>query len=358
MNTLMILLFLACIICAVIGIIKPTIVIKWGDPSKVTRKKAVLSYGIGAVIFFILFGFTIPKEYKTVGKEEVSTNTIEDNVKDSEDEDKSVEDEKVNEDIIITTDFYEKTFKIFSDRVGNSSFEADKKVIETIGYTTEITEPDDEKLATIKVEDGSGNYVTLMYYPENGIEKLTLLSYGRDNCSITITNDLHTIPVEYVTYNIDDEQRNKNVSSLSDLEKFMFVDMKNVTSNISTDKINAYIDVTTKFNDSGKVYFEIASNLPDETKLMLTLSDGESYSAQSSVVVKDGKVTSEAFSNKGNVISSGSYTLKISMPLAVVQPDSVRKLIGNNGENLIGDLVVSGIDGESKTVTKEIEVLL
>jgi uncharacterized membrane protein YcgQ (UPF0703/DUF1980 family) len=83
MDILFFLLFLVCIIALLIGIIKPQIVIRWGDIQKRNRKNVLKYYGIGLVVFFILFMVTISdtdnqennttKEADTVKKEKELT---------------------------------------------------------------------------------------------------------------------------------------------------------------------------------------------------------------------------------------------------------------------------------------------
>lgn len=52
MSTLFMLLFLLSFVCMIIGLIKPSLVIRWGNPEKRTRAKAVLTYFLAAWLFF------------------------------------------------------------------------------------------------------------------------------------------------------------------------------------------------------------------------------------------------------------------------------------------------------------------
>lgn len=58
MENLFLLLFLGSFILFIIGLIKPTAVIKWGDELKRTRKSVVSTYGACIIIFFVCFGLT------------------------------------------------------------------------------------------------------------------------------------------------------------------------------------------------------------------------------------------------------------------------------------------------------------
>lgn len=103
------------------------------------------------------------------------------------------------------------------------------------------------------------------------------------------------------------------------------------------------------------VLFDIDTNLPDETVLMLTLSKGDyntddSFTAQTKVTVKEGKATSDTFSDKGEPLN-GDYDLSISMSLPSTQSDAVREVIGENGENMTGGLVEQSSIGSSNVIS-------
>lgn len=121
----------------------------------------------------------------------------------------------------------------------------------------------------------------------------------------------------------------------------------------ANDKLDVSIDVTGKY-DKNAVVFEIETNLPDETVLMLSLSAGDynktsKYSGQTKVTIKNGKGKSEGFSNKGNKLS-GDFDLSVSMSLPKLQSEAVQKVIGKNGENMTGNAVEDASVGSSKVV--------
>ena len=53
MNDIFLFLFLVCLVAAIVGIIKPQLVIKWGNTEKRNRKNVLKYYGIGLIVFFI-----------------------------------------------------------------------------------------------------------------------------------------------------------------------------------------------------------------------------------------------------------------------------------------------------------------
>lgn len=50
MDILFFLLFLVCFIAIIVGLIKPTAVIRWGNSDKRNRKKVLKFYGIGNLV--------------------------------------------------------------------------------------------------------------------------------------------------------------------------------------------------------------------------------------------------------------------------------------------------------------------
>ena len=58
LNTLFALLFVVCLIALIIGIIKPQLVVRWGEEGKRNRKSVLKFYGIGVIAMFVLVGVT------------------------------------------------------------------------------------------------------------------------------------------------------------------------------------------------------------------------------------------------------------------------------------------------------------
>lgn len=106
--------------------------------------------------------------------------------------------------------------------------------------------------------------------------------------------------------------------------------------------------------DGNNVVFDIDTNLPDETVLMLALTKGDfntddHFIAQTKVTISDGKAISEGFSNKGDSLT-GEYDLCISMSLPKLQSDAVRAVIGENGERMMGSLVEVSSVGNANVI--------
>lgn len=79
------------------------------------------------------------------------------------------------------------------------------------------------------------------------------------------------------------------------------------------------------------------TNLPDGTKLLVTLWGASGPGAQDEPVVSRGLFRTATFTNRGAALDAGSYTASIVS--ANAQPAAVRAVIGERGEHLTGDLV-------------------
>ena len=93
MTAIFILLFLACIIGLILGLIKPTMVLKWGDLEKRNRKSVLKYYGIGLIVTFILIAAFAPKTTNTGDKSTTAKveTTVKEEPKEKTEEEKAAE---------------------------------------------------------------------------------------------------------------------------------------------------------------------------------------------------------------------------------------------------------------------------
>lgn len=85
-----------------------------------------------------------------------------------------------------------------------------------------------------------------------------------------------------------------------------------------------------------------STNLPDNTIILVTVKGTTtSFSGQDRVTVKNGIFSAGPFGDTYG-LEADTYTVEALMPIPSVQPESVRKVIGDHGERLIGDQVVHG----------------
>ena len=97
------------------------------------------------------------------------------------------------------------------------------------------------------------------------------------------------------------------------------------------------ISLLSEYED-GRLKFQATSNIPDETPIIFTLK-GRKYSAQCNATVSNNTLTSDWFSDKGNSIKDGFYTVELSCPIDRVLPDNVKKIFGERSRNIYGRCV-------------------
>lgn len=138
-----------------------------------------------------------------------------------------------------------------------------------------------------------------------------------------------------------------------DVEKNDTSSQIKVDDNQKRTELEVYLDLDGKWSEE-KAIFEVDTNLPDETELMLTLSKGDyntddSFTASTKVTVNNGIAKCDGFSNKGEKLS-GEYDLCVSMSLPSIQTDAVRDVIGQNGEYMIGEYIDKSSINDSNVV--------
>ncbi len=122
---------------------------------------------------------------------------------------------------------------------------------------------------------------------------------------------------------------------------------------------NKTLDVTlevkpTVNSEDGTVLFEVKTNLPEDTKMMVTVYN-DSYTAQDNIIIlEDGAGYTSEFSNKGEGLK-GTYIVDVTMTIPSLQEESVREIIGQKGEKLAGKYVTTSSIGDSNTVEGEFE---
>ena len=102
---------------------------------------------------------------------------------------------------------------------------------------------------------------------------------------------------------------------------------------------------TASMNDDDKLVVSGTTNLPDSTSLLISLkNEATGFLAQSKTSIFESRFVSEPLGPKTG-ISDGAYNIQIIMPNPKGQAESVRKLIGNEGEYLSGRLVTESSFG-------------
>lgn len=158
MNNLMLLLFLFFLVCLPIGLIKPSLVIRWGEMEKRNRKNVLKYYGIGCIVAFILFGATLPKTENTEDKSTTAKvqSTVKEQPKEKTEEEKVAEEAKAKADAETKAKADEEAKKAKEEADAKAAAEAiaaaaKKAEEEKVAYDTGITynqlarTPDDYK---------------------------------------------------------------------------------------------------------------------------------------------------------------------------------------------------------------------
>lgn len=128
--------------------------------------------------------------------------------------------------------------------------------------------------------------------------------------------------------------------------------------------LNAYIKPHFEYDSESSGGFRIAgtTNLPDGIKMFALISRIESgWNDFVHIYVKDGKISSEVlvgyltrankvvsnnYGFKPTKLSSGEYKIHIFITLPSLQPNHIMKVLGKNGELLIGSLAMKPIEFE------------
>ncbi len=126
-------------------------------------------------------------------------------------------------------------------------------------------------------------------------------------------------------------------------------------SDNNDDAIDVTLTVTPKVNDeNGSVLFGITTNLPEDTVLMVTVSNDNFIGQDKATILSSGTGYTAEFSNKGKALK-GTYTVSVSMSLPRLQKDSVRQIIGEKGEKIKGQYVYKSDISDENVVSAEFE---
>lgn len=253
---------------------------------------------------------------------------------------------------------FNDVFAELSTKIGIMTYNDCLSYLDKSGFVYEKTDSTEYDIGNILVTDNNGFKLTISFYPnEDNEQTITLISYSNGDYAGSVQDTYHSKAISYGIYDVTAETRNNEVSSLKEIQDFMFYEVplkieKYKESTANNKEIQVTLDPSYKVRN-GKVYFTVNTNLPDNTELMLTLSN-ETYEGQTKITVVNGVATSEAFSNNGKSLK-GNFTLKISMPLPDLQDDSVTAIIGTQGEFLTGEYVKPSEFSDEKIVSGTFE---
>jgi len=122
--------------------------------------------------------------------------------------------------------------------------------------------------------------------------------------------------------------------------------MQATTPRSPSEVLDVSFDIELRLDQKGRARVEGTTNLPSGMSLMITIGGKiNQYQAQDQIIVKNGKFSSEWFSDyrqPGNKLLPGTYSIRITSPLAELQPKEVQNVIGNRGERMGGSFVRLG----------------
>ena len=184
----------------------------------------------------------------------------------------------------LTGNLFDDVFMRYSAGVGVFSFNEVDAFLPSTDFSVESVAPSEKDWASHKVEDGSGDYVNIMYFPLDTSydskdygnpdkEVISSVSFHRGNRSVTVTSDMHTSPVTYKTYDNSRDPANVEVYDLNSLLDYFVGDMKGKvlgdysdSHSVSTStgnevKVELVIDAAAKeYRDTDITSIRLASN--------------------------------------------------------------------------------------------------
>ncbi len=130
----------------------------------------------------------------------------------------------------------------------------------------------------------------------------------------------------------------------------------NVEDKEDKNLIEVTLEVEPNVNDEdGTVLFGVRTNLPQGTKILVTVYNDDGYTAQdTTVILADGVGYTAEFSDKGNALV-GKYHVTVTMTIPSLQDEKVRKIVGEKGELMTGKYVIKSDTFEEYLVEGEFD---
>lgn len=198
----------------------------------------------------------------------------------------------------------------------------------------------------IQFSEVDGYILCLWFVPDNdGQSILTSVHYYDVNINyeLDVTDNDHSTNVTYSVYDEESDPTNTAVSGIEELYAFFYEEMPRRRELYrEAVKDNEMIDVTLEASAAminGEVFITVKTNLPNETKLAITVMKSSKRITTTEATVYDGKAVSEAITEDGKPLS-GRYLIRVIMKWPSLQPNSVKLVIGKNGEFLTGPYVI------------------
>ncbi len=133
--------------------------------------------------------------------------------------------------------------------------------------------------------------------------------------------------------------------------KFRKKNIKKIVKSKNTNKINVKMVVESEF-ENGKIYIKGKTNLPDYTDLYINVSKNgiEYFSNITTVQVGEFDATAYYYLKPKEKLPIGKYAIEIGTTSIKSMDESAEKILGSNGENMIGKLITKQASGNGKMV--------
>lgn len=163
--------------------------------------------------------------------------------------------------------------------------------------------------------------------------------------------EVTTTEVETVSKSKDGTVESVTIDGTDDYKKDKAWE-SNVPVEVAEYKLKQYpVEMSVETSgESGEPIFRVHTNLPDGTKLKLTLS-GKNYEKEQKIEVQDGVAESKVFRDGAPL--QGDYVLTVVMKMADQGWNRIDKEIGLDGECLTGELVRQEEDSDKQYVYLE-----
>lgn len=221
---------------------------------------------------------------------------------------------------------------------------ADTPKQEKISNTSDATESVQSTASKTQDETATDNHEQ-----SAGAENKVSVSVDSDEQNqqqedISLTNVASTESQESTT----DESKQESLEQQNQ-EKVGTVKVEEISSDkpsTKQQKIEVNVKASPRNLDNVKnAIFDIETNLPAGTKLMLTLESPKNQYAEDVVIDENGKAVAE-FTERDDKCFKGQYSLELTMVMAALQSEEVQAVIGKNGENMYGKYIENSGDSD------------
>jgi hypothetical protein len=243
--------------------------------------------------------------------------------------------------------------------VGACEYEEALKIIDGTGFF--YKKGGSPRMQKIEIPDADGYTLVLWFSPKDGSSVLSSVNYSDPatlNYEMTVTDEEHASEVKCVIYDKESDPKNTQVSGVEDLIRFFYDEMPlRMEDYREAVRDNEMLDVRLEVSAAlvgEETVITVETNLPDETSLAISLyKDGERLTTVGATV-SGGTAVTEGIRVDGGP-PAGRYQILVIMKWPSLQPKSVLRVIGKNGEFLAGPYVVTVLLTPEQQVQRKVD---